>query len=124
VARDNSRNDDALNELNDNDELWGPLLFLRPSNHQQSFGSLRSLAISLMVGSMAGMLGNLAVVLFHGAASRRVPAVWLAPSVMIAIAFFCCELTFARAWNRRAQRLARAERVDARQRSRHRNSPG
>jgi len=101
------RADDRLNELNDRDDMWGPLLFLRPERHQPLTLS-RSLLLSALLGGFFGMLGNvmLALMLHVGEHHGR-PAIWLMPALLTAMYFVCGRLSLGAAWNRRARQLSR-----------------
>jgi hypothetical protein len=100
------RADDRLNELNDQDEMWGPLLFLRPARHRL-LTPTRALVISLVLGGFFGMLGNvlLALVLRSGAGGR--PPIIAMPALLTAMYFVCGQLSLVAAWNRRARLLSR-----------------
>jgi hypothetical protein len=101
------RADDRLNEVNDRDEMWGPLLFLRPERHQL-LTLTRALVISVLLGGFFGMLGNvmLGLMLPLGQQSHR-PSVWLMPALLTAMYFVCGQLSLVAAWNRRARLLSR-----------------
>jgi hypothetical protein len=101
------RADDRLNEVNDRDGMWGPLLFLRPERHHVLTPS-RALVISALLGGFFGMLGNviLGLVLATGQQAHR-PSVWLMPAVLTAMYFVCGQLSLVAAWNRRARLLSR-----------------
>ena len=100
------RADDRLNQLNDRDEMWGPLLFLRPERHQP-ISAARSLTIAALLGGFFGMLGNvtLGLMLPHGGPGR--PPVLLMPLLLTAMYFLCGQLSLVAAWNRRARLLSR-----------------
>ena len=101
------RADDRLNELNDRDEMWGPLLFLRPERHH-ALTAIRALFISALLGGFFGMLGNvmLGLMLPLGEQHNR-PSVWLMPALLTAMYFVCGQLSLVAAWNRRARLLSR-----------------
>lgn len=100
------RADDRLNQLNDRDDMWGPLLFLRPERHRAISGA-RALIISALLGGFFGMLGNvmLGLMLPHGAHGK--PSVLLMPGLLTAMYFVCGQLSLVAAWNRRARQLSR-----------------
>jgi hypothetical protein len=100
------RADDKLNQLNDNDEMWGPLLFLRPERHQLLSHS-RALALSALLGGFYGMLGNVVLGLLARVGPVGKPSVFLMPGVLTAVYFVCAELSIFAAWNRRARLLTR-----------------
>jgi hypothetical protein len=101
------RADDRLNELNDRDDMWGPLLFLRPERHRVLTPN-RALTIAALLGGFFGMLGNvvLGLLLSVGQQDQR-PAIWLMPAVLTTMYFVCGQLSLAGAWNRRARLLSR-----------------
>lgn len=100
------RADDRLNQLSDRDDMWGPLLFLRPERHQV-LSPARVLAISTLLGGFFGMLCNvlLGLALRPGEGGR--PSVLLMPALLSAMYFVCAELSVVAAWNRRARQLSR-----------------
>jgi hypothetical protein len=100
------RADDRLNQLNDQDEMWGPLLFLRPARHRL-LTPARALVISLLLGGFFGMMGNviLGLLLRFGAGGR--PPVVAMPALLTAMYFVCGQLSLVGAWNRRARLLSR-----------------
>ncbi len=91
------------NWFNDRDAEWWPFLFMRPAQDRRMSG-LRVLAIAVLYGAPVGMLGDVWFALM-GRAEQVNP--FLAPLVVTAVLFVAFRLTFARAWNRRAARLAR-----------------
>jgi hypothetical protein len=100
------RADDRLNELNDRDDAWGPLLFLRPERHQP-LKPARVLVISGLLGAFFGMLANVAIGLMLRPGEGGRPPVLLMPFLMTAIYFVCGNLSLVAAWNRRAHQLSR-----------------
>src|SRR6266567_4035703 len=98
------RADDRLNQLNDQDDMWGPLLFLRPERHRV-LTPLRVLLLSALLGGFYGMLGNIALALLASAASTGRPSGLLMPALLTAMYFVCAELSLVGAWNRRARLL-------------------
>jgi hypothetical protein len=106
MSQPSHRADEKLNQLSDRDEVWGPLLFLRPGQRQvMSLG--RVLALSGLVGLFWGMLGNAMLSLMLPAGSAGKPAVWLLPAVLATMCFACARLSVVAAWNRRARLLSR-----------------
>jgi hypothetical protein len=102
------RADDRLNQLSDRDELWGPLLFLRPER-SRLMSVPRVLTLSALVGGFFGMFGSvlLAFLLTPGDPSR--PPVLMMPALMTAMYFALAELSFVPAWNRRARLIMRRQ---------------
>ena len=101
------RADERLNDLNDADEMWGPLLFLRPERHLPILPG-RSLVICGALGAFYGMLGNVVLALLlrtNGAGGK--PSVLLMPLVLTAVYFVCAQFSIVAAWNRRAAQLTR-----------------
>ena len=66
------RADDKLNQLNDRDEMWGPLLFLRPARHQV-ITPARALGICGLLGGFYGMLGNVVIALLARVGTAGIP---------------------------------------------------
>jgi hypothetical protein len=102
------RADDRLNHFNDQDEMWGPLLFLRPQR-QQPISVLRTLALSGSLGTFYGMLGNVILGLLSRAGGTGKPAVVMMPLLLTAVYFVCAQLSIVAAWNRRAHLLSRQQ---------------
>jgi hypothetical protein len=100
--------DDRLNHFNDQDEMWGPLLFLRPERHQP-MSVLRVLAISGLLGSFYGMLGNVVLGLLARGGSGGKPSVVMMPLLLTAVYFVCAQISLAPAWNRRARLVSRKQ---------------
>ncbi|HEX3774392.1 MAG TPA: hypothetical protein VHV51_08005 [Polyangiaceae bacterium] len=109
---DHSRTDldDFFTRFVDTDEHWGPLLFLRPRVNQ-SLSSARVLALSVLLGVAFGLLGSILLALVARAADRPAIDVRVFPLTLTALYFVLCRATFVPAWNRRAQKLARRDRV-------------
>ena len=103
------RADDRLNQLNDRDDMWGPLLFLRPERHQP-ISAARALTIATMLGGFFGMLGNVMLGLILPAGWHGKPPVLLMPLLLTAMYFVCGQLSLVAAWNRRAR--LRSRRLD------------
>lgn len=103
------RADDRLNHFSDTDEMWGPLLFLRPERHHV-MSPARVLLISGLLGGFYGMLGNaiFAVLARSGGGAR--PGVWMMPALLTGMYFVCAQLSIVGAWNRRARLLSRQRR--------------
>jgi len=101
-----ARFDDWMNELTDEDSLWGPLLFLRPEATAR-FTPQRVLSIAVIQGVFWGMVANL----FFGALARvhgvRSAPVALLPLVYVLLLHGVLSLTLVPAWNRRAAHLVR-----------------
>lgn len=100
------RADDRLNELNDRDDMWGPLLFLRPERHQLLTPS-RVLLLSALLGGFFGMLGNVMLGLLQHIGAGYRPSIWMMPGLLTAMYFVCGQLSLVAAWNRRARLLSR-----------------
>lgn len=100
------RADERLNELNDRDDMWGPLVFLRPARHQP-LTATRVLLISSLLGGFFGMLGNVVLELLLAAGAHHRPSVLLMPALLTGMYFTCGQLSLVAAWNRRAPLLSR-----------------
>jgi hypothetical protein len=100
------RADERLNQLNDRDDMWGPLVFLRPAKHR-AWSATRALVISGILGGFYGMLGNAVISLLARAGSVGKPSVLLMPVLLTAMYFICGQLSLVAAWNRRARQLSR-----------------
>lgn len=100
------RGDEKLNHFSDNDEMWGPLLFLRPAQHRV-MSPARVLAIASLLGGFYGMLGNVILALLARAGSAGKPSVLIMPAILTAMYFICAELSIVAAWNRRARLMSR-----------------
>jgi hypothetical protein len=98
--------DDRLNEFSDQDEVWGPLLFLRPERHE-ILNLSRVGLLSMLLGGFYGMLGNVVLALLTHGTSQGRPSVWIMPILLTAMYFACAQLSIVGAWNRRARLLAR-----------------
>lgn len=102
------RADDKLNQLNDRDDMWGPLLFLRPARHQV-MSPLRVLCISAALGIFYGMLGNVVIGLLARSGAGYKPSALMMPLLLTSMYFVCGQLSLVGAWNRRARLLARRQ---------------
>lgn len=102
------RADDRLNQFSDSDDMWGPLLFLRPERNK-AMAPARVLALAGLLGGFYGMLGNVIFALLaRGGAGAR-PAVWMMPALLSAMYFVCAQISIVGAWNRRARSLSRQQ---------------
>jgi hypothetical protein len=101
------RADDKLNDFNDRDEMWGPLLFLRPEPYRV-ITPARALVIASLLGGFYGMLGNVMLALLaRGGGGGGKPTVIMMPALLTAMYFVCAQLSIFAAWNRRARLLSR-----------------
>lgn len=100
------RADDRLNQINDRDDMWGPLLFLRPER-RQVMTPTRVLLICGLLGAFYGMLGNLVIGLLARTGLGYRPPIFLMPLLLTAMYFVCSQLSLVAAWNRRARLLSR-----------------
>ncbi len=98
--------DDKLNDFSDRDEMWGPLLFLRPAPHQP-ITLLRSLLIAGILGAFYGMLGNVLLALMVRSGGGSKPPLAMMPLILGSMYFVCAQLSIFGAWNRRARLLSR-----------------
>ena len=102
------RADDRLNQVSDQSEMWGPLLFLRPER-QEPMSPLRVLVISSLLGVFYGMLGNVILGLLARSGNGGKPSVVLMPLLLTAVYFISAQLSIVAAWNRRARLLSRQQ---------------
>jgi hypothetical protein len=100
------RADERLNEFSDRDDMWGPLLFLRPEQ-RRVMTPARVLAIACILGSFYGMLGNVILALMAAAGPAGKPPLWAMPTLLSAMYFVCAQLSIVGAWNRRARAMSR-----------------
>ncbi len=102
------RADDRLNQINDRDDMWGPLLFLRPER-RQVMTPARVLLISSALGVFYGMLGNVVIgLLARGGVGYR-PSPAAMPALLTAMYFITAQLSLVGAWNRRARLMSRRQ---------------
>lgn len=106
MANQTFRADERLNELSDRDDMWGPLLFLRPER-SRPMSPARVLVLSGLLGLFYGMLGNVVLALLAKVGPQGKPPVWLMPALLTAVYFVCAQLSVAAAWNRRARSILR-----------------
>jgi len=103
---DDRLGDRLFNDYCDLDDKWGPLLFLRPARHQR-FSFRRTFALSLLLGTLFGLAGNVIMLLVGQALHRPVGSPYAFPAALTGAYFLIASVTFAPAWNRRAARLSR-----------------
>jgi hypothetical protein len=102
------RADEKLNELNDRDDMWGPLLFLRPER-RQVMKLPRVIVICALLGGFYGMLGNVVLGLLARTGAGYKPSVFMMPALLTSMYFVCAQLSLVGAWNRRARLMARRQ---------------
>lgn len=100
------RADDRLNQINDRDDMWGPLLFLRPARHQPMTVA-RVALLSALLGLFYGMLGNVVIGLLTRTGMGYRPSPLVMPLLLGTMYFVCAQLSLVGAWNRRARALSR-----------------
>lgn len=100
------RADDRLNQMNDRDDMWGPLLFLRPQR-RQVLSLPRVLFICGALGLFYGMLGNVVIALLTRTGIGYRPPLAVMPALLTAMYFVCGQLSLVAAWNRRARLMSR-----------------
>jgi hypothetical protein len=98
--------DRAFTDFCDLDSNWGPLLFLRPGR-QERMSVLRTALGALLLGLPYGLLATILLTLFARTFSHPVPSLVQFPLFLTLGYWLVAQLTLARAWNRRAHRLAR-----------------
>jgi hypothetical protein len=96
--------EEIVNSITDDDREWWPFLFLRPADSER-IGSRRVLALAVLHGVFAGMLGNAFVALTVGSHGPKV-SVWTFPLWTTLLLFVVYRSTLAYFWNRRAGRLS------------------
>jgi hypothetical protein len=106
MANHTFRADERLNQLNDQDEMWGPLLFLRPARHQVMTPS-RVFVIAGLLGGFYGMLGNVVISLLARVGGAGKPSLLMMPILLTSMYFICGQLSLVPAWNRRARLMSR-----------------
>ena len=100
------RGDERLNHFSDSDEMWGPLLFLRPAE-RQVMSPARVLLITGLLGAFYGMLANVVLALLARTGPVGKPSPLMMPALLTAMYFVCAQLSIVGAWNRRARALSR-----------------
>lgn len=100
--------DRILVDWADSDALWGPLLFLRPEPTQY-LGVGRIWLGSALIGGVQGMAANLGMAVAHRLTGYEVLPPHTIPMVLTLTLAVVFQLTIARAWNRRVERLARKQ---------------
>jgi hypothetical protein len=100
------RADERLNQFSDRDEMWGPLLFLRPEK-RVVMSPARVLAIAALLGLFYGMLGNVVLALLATTGPAGKPPIWMMPGILTAMYYVSAQLSIVGAWNRRARQTSR-----------------
>src|SRR5688500_20154547 len=85
------RADERLNQFSDRDDMWGPLLFLRPEQ-RQVMTPARVLAIAGILGLFYGMLGNVMLALMAASGPAGKPPLGAMPALLTAMYFGCAQL--------------------------------
>lgn len=98
--------DDVFNDFCDRDSNWGPLLFLRPSRRER-MSPVRTAAGALLLGLPYGLLATILLALCARLFARPLPSLVQFPLFLTLGYWLVAQVTLARAWNRRAERLAR-----------------
>lgn len=99
-------NERALCDFCDHDPNWGPLLFLRPERREK-MTALRTAAGAVLLGMPYGLLATILLALLAHAMARPAPSLFVFPIFLSVGYWVVAQVTLARAWNRRAARLAR-----------------
>jgi hypothetical protein len=99
-------NDSVFTEFCDRDSNWGPLLFLRPTQGKR-IGVARTVAGAVLLGLPFGLFATILLTLCARVLARPAPALVEFPLLLTLGYWLVAQLTLARAWNRRAARLAR-----------------
>ena len=98
--------DDVFTDFCDRDSNWGPLLFLRPSRRER-MSWLLTAAGALLLGLPYGLLATILLGLCARLFSQPTPSIVQFPLFLTLGYWLVAQFTLARAWNRRAARLAR-----------------
>lgn len=98
--------DHVFNDFCDNDSNWGPLLFLRPER-SEAIGTLRMAVGAVLLGLPFGLFGSILFALYSRVTGQEALTLMYFPLVLIVLYGIVARLTVVRAWNRRAERLAR-----------------
>lgn len=106
ASNDLSPTDRFLTDYCDAEANWGPLLFLRPARHER-LGLGRTLVMSVLLGSLFGVIGNVLLLLAARLLHRPCASPFAFPLVLTVGYFAVTRLTIVPAWNRRAARLSR-----------------
>ena len=99
-------NERALCDFCDHDANWGPLLFLRPERREK-MSALRTAAGAVLLGLPYGLFAAILLALFSRFMARPAPGLFMFPLLLTLGYWLVAQVTLARAWNRRAARLAR-----------------
>jgi hypothetical protein len=99
-------NERVFTDFCDLDRNWGPLLFLRPAREQR-MSVLRTALGALLLGLPYGLFATILLTLFARMFSHPVPSLAAFPLLLTLGYWLVAQITLARAWNRRAQRLVR-----------------
>jgi hypothetical protein len=97
--------DRDLTAFCDSDSNWGLLLFLRPVRTER-MTVLRTGAGALLLGLPLGLFASTVLLLVARLLGRPAPALLSFPLVLTFGYWLIAHITLARAWNRRAARLA------------------
>jgi hypothetical protein len=93
-------------EFCDRDSNWGPLLFLRPEQRER-IGVARTAVGALLLGLPFGLFATILLTLCARLWVRPAPGLMDFPLLLTLGYWLVAQFTLARAWNRRAARLAR-----------------
>lgn len=104
------RFEDRINALSDQDWAWWPLLSLRPPR-EKALSEARLALIALLFG---GLCAASAIVLLWLLFGPPLPLAAASVAAMTFVLFYlAARLTLFRSWNRRAARLASAQRYSS-----------
>jgi hypothetical protein len=98
--------DRVFTDFCDRDANWGPLLFLRPAREARISAARTGLG-ALILGLPYGLLATILLSLLARAVAQPAPSLAHFPLLLTLGYWLVAQLTLARAWNRRAERLAR-----------------
>ncbi len=97
--------EELANHLSDMDMSWSPFLFLRPERDQR-LTSARCFVLAGLYGTMGGVALDAWMALTARSTGAALPSPFLFPLALVLGFFLVYRLTFAIAWNMRADRLA------------------
>lgn len=101
--------EESLIDFCDRDSNWGPLLFLRPERNER-MGLARTAGGALLLGLPLGLFATILLTVLARVFERPAPSLAYFPLVLTVAYAIVGHFTLARAWNRRAERMARLAR--------------
>jgi hypothetical protein len=99
--------EELANHVSDMDLSWSPFLFLRPEQHER-LTSGRCFVLAALYGTMGGAAIDAYMAFAARTTGATLPSPLLFPLALVLGFFVVYRLTFAVAWNMRADRLVGA----------------